>query len=176
MLKNCPHQWVYNNLICTNATVTMLIYTVIVVLHFNILLVFFSHHQTSTLSLFTILIHLFFSISLSLSIQLINPSTHRHNPAPSNHHHHNITIQNNPTSKSTKNQTHTHTDTPIETKRVLLQTCGSGSILGGQLEHVLVLVKEVGVYGSTGTISMLETACGDRCLWWRGFWMMGEAV
>ena len=41
-------------------------------------------------------------------------------------------------------------------------------MLGGQLEHVLVLVKEVGVYGLIGTVSGLDTTYGDRCLWRRG--------
>ena len=165
--------------ICKTATVTVLKYTVIVTLHFNILLIFsLTIKPVHSLSLHSSTSSLLLHLSLSLSLQLINPSTHYHNPAPSNHHHHNITIQNNPTSKSTKKQTHTHTHTHtlIETERVLLQTCGCGSVLGGQLEHVLVLVKEVGVYGLIGTVSVLNTTCGDRCLWQHGVWIVGEAV
>ena len=129
---------------------------VTIALHFNILLVF-SHHQTSifslSLSLFTLLLHLFtFSSSPYHSLSTTDQSIHHHcNPALPNHHHHYIITQNNPTSKSIEIQIHPHTDIPKETKRAFLQTSGYGPVLGGQLEQVLVLVEEVCVCGSTRT-------------------------
>ena len=45
------------------------------------------------------------------------------------------------------NQTLPHTDTPINTKKALLQIRGCGSVLGGRLEQVSVLVVEIGVCG-----------------------------
>ena len=45
------------------------------------------------------------------------------------------------------NQTLPHTDTPTKTKKALLQIRGCGSVLGGRLEQVSVLVVEIGVCG-----------------------------
>ena len=42
--------------------------------------------------------------------------------------------------KSMGNQTLPHTNTPTKTKKALLQIHGCGSVLGGQLEQVSVLV------------------------------------